>query len=56
MGFVFGLPAGLSFFGRPWDEGRLLRLGYAYEQASRARRVPRFAPSATVPGLNGPRG
>jgi len=40
MGFVDGLPVGVSFVGRPWSEGRLLRLGYAYEQATRHRRPP----------------
>src|SRR5262245_25237875 len=43
MGFTRGdtLPAGLQFFGRPWDESRLLRLAYAYEQGTRHRRPPR---------------
>ncbi len=43
MGFVQGagrtaLPAGLQFLARPWDEGRLLRVAFAYEQATRHRR------------------
>jgi amidase len=41
-GFVHGLPVGLSFFGRAWSEGVILRLGYAFEQATKARRAPRF--------------
>jgi Asp-tRNA(Asn)/Glu-tRNA(Gln) amidotransferase A subunit family amidase len=43
MGFTRGdtLPAGLQFFGRPWDEATLIRLAYAYEQATRHRRPPR---------------
>jgi amidase len=45
-GFVFGLPVGLSFFGRAWSEPALLKLGYAFEQATRARRTPRFRPTA----------
>ena len=40
MGFVFGLPVGLSFVGRPWSEGLLFKLAYAYEQASKARKAP----------------
>jgi Asp-tRNA(Asn)/Glu-tRNA(Gln) amidotransferase A subunit family amidase len=40
------LPAGLQFFGRPWDEVRLIRLAYAYEQATRHRRRPGYLPSA----------
>ncbi|MEO8055101.1 MAG: amidase, partial [Acidobacteriota bacterium] len=36
-GFVFGLPVGLSFFGRAWSEGTLLKLAYAFEQATKAR-------------------
>ena len=34
------LPAGLTFFGRAWDEATLIRLAYAYEQATRHRRAP----------------
>lgn len=42
MGFTRAdtLPAGLQFFGRPWSESMLLRLAYAYEQATRHRRPP----------------
>lgn len=45
-GFAFGLPVGLSFVAGPWQEGPLLKLAYAFEQASRARRGPRFAATA----------
>ncbi len=45
MGFVRGLPIGLSFLGAAWSEPTLLRLGYAYEQATRQRRPPRFLPT-----------
>ncbi|MGV3710052.1 MAG: amidase family protein [Gemmatimonas sp.] len=34
------LPIGISFFGRAWDEARLIGLGYSFEQATRARRLP----------------
>ena len=42
MGLVQGLPVGLSFVGRAWTEPTLLKLAYAYEQASKARRAPTF--------------
>lgn len=43
MGFVAGLPVGVSFFGRAWSEPTLLRIAYAYEQATGHRRPPGFA-------------
>jgi amidase len=48
-GFVFGLPVGISFFGAPYSEGTLLRLAFAFEQATRHRRPPRFRPTAELP-------
>ena len=42
MAYTHGdtLPAGLQFFGRPWSEAALIRLAYAYEQATHHRRPP----------------
>lgn len=48
MGFDHGLPLGLSFFGRAWSEATLIKLAYAYEQATHHRKAPTFAPSAAV--------
>ena len=45
MGFVHGLPVGLSFMGPAWSEATLLALGHAFEQATRARQPPQFLPS-----------
>jgi amidase len=41
-GFVSGLPVGISFFGRAWSEPTLIRLAFAFEQATNARQAPRF--------------
>ena len=38
------LPAGMTFFGRPWDEATLIRLAYSYEQATHHRRPPTTTP------------
>jgi amidase len=48
-GFVDGLPVGLSFFGRAWSEAVLIKLAYAYEQATKHRKAPTFRPSARAP-------
>jgi len=45
MGFVSGLPVGISFFGGAWTEPMLLRIAYAFEQATSHRQAPTFAPT-----------
>ena len=42
MGFVDELPVGISIFGRAWSEPILLEIAYAYEQATKFRRIPQF--------------
>ena len=45
MGYTYGaLPAGIQILGRPYSEGRLIELAYAYEQATRHRRPPEVFP------------
>ena len=41
-GFIFGLPVGISFFGAAWSEPALLKLAYAFEQATKVRKAPRM--------------
>lgn len=40
MGFVQGLPVGLSFIGTRWSDADLLKAGYVFEQTTKARRAP----------------
>lgn len=47
-GSIAGLPIGISFFGRAWSEPILIRLTYAFEQATKARRSPKFFPTIKV--------
>ena len=41
-GSISGLPVGISFFGRAWSEPALIKLAYSFEQATKARRAPKF--------------
>ncbi|MAO65130.1 MAG: amidase [Balneola sp.] len=42
MGYIDGLPVGISFFGRAWSEPVLLEIAYGFEQASKVRKAPQF--------------
>ncbi|HKK12287.1 MAG TPA: amidase [Flavobacteriaceae bacterium] len=44
-GMVYDLPVGISFFGTPYTEPKLLTIAYAYEQATKHRVIPNFKPS-----------
>ena len=48
MGYVSGLPVGLSLIGPKWSDARLLSLGYAFEQATKVRKAPTFPPNVGV--------
>ena len=50
MGSSNGLPLGIVFMGTAWSEPRLIGLGYAYEQLTRARMPPQYLPSALALG------
>ena len=47
-GFVFGLPVGISFFGKAWKDADLIKYAYAFEQATQYRRQPRYLPTANM--------
>jgi amidase len=47
-GFVFGLPVGISFFGSAWSEPTLLKFAYSFEQATHARKAPKFLATAEI--------
>ncbi|UBB24189.1 amidase [Pseudoxanthomonas beigongshangi] len=50
MGHSDGLPLGIVFMGTAWSEGRLIELGYAYEQLTRARNPPEYWPTLDTRG------
>jgi amidase len=47
-GYEFGLPVGISFFGRAWSEPTLLKVAYGFEHATQARKAPKFLPTADL--------
>lgn len=50
-GYVHGLPVGISFMGTAYAERTLIRLAYAFEQATHVRRPPGYAAPAVMPSI-----
>jgi amidase len=48
VGYVHGLPVGMSLIGAPWSEPLLVKLAYAYEQTAKPRQRPRFLATAEL--------
>jgi amidase len=48
-GYLWGLPVGISFFGRAWSESTLLKIAYSFEQLTKARQKPRFPATIDIP-------
>jgi len=48
MGFIFGMPVGISFFGRAWSEPTLIKLAYGFEHSTKHRRAPKFLATADL--------
>ena len=44
-GFTFGLPVGLTFMGPAFSEPKLIKLAFAFEQATKVRKAPTFIPT-----------
>jgi amidase len=42
------MPVGISFFGRAWSEPTLIKIAYAYEQATKHRKPPKFLPAVPL--------
>ena len=47
-GYLFGLPVGISFFAKAWQEPALIKFAYAFEKATQFRRQPGFLPTANL--------
>jgi amidase len=47
-GYIFGLPVGISFIGKAWSEPALIKIAFAFEQATKFRRPPQYLPTADL--------
>jgi len=47
-GYIFGLPVGISFFGRAWSEPTLIKIAFAFEQMTKTRKAPQFLPTVKL--------